>query len=216
MRFHITHGGNHGGGVTDGGTDKMPTTVPGASSSSSSMSETFSDWSSYQLQLLFRGWSIDTPWQFTLTWFAILILVACLHLVECASTSMKHSMLQILSKRNKLKTSEAGDDSSDASEPTRSRPFGWALIKMIFGIISGIRYGLSLMLMLIATSYNPSIFVALVLGFFAGDFLCCDFHVNSKMGSYNTVKGGPLGPSITSVLCINDPVADEVDEICIA
>jgi Ctr copper transporter family len=196
--------------VTDGGTYTMPTTMPGASSSS--MSETFSDWGSYQLQLLFRGWNIDTPWQFTLTWFAILLLVACLHLLECASTSMKHSMLLILRKRNKSKTSEAGDDSSDSLEPTGSRPFGWILIKMIFGTISGIRYGLSLMLMLIATSYNPSIFVALVLGFFVGDFLCCDFHVNSKMGSYNTVKGGPLGPSITSVLCINDP-ADEDDQI---
>jgi hypothetical protein len=28
------------------------------------------------------------------------------------------------------------------------------------------------------------------------------------------VKGGPLGPSITSVLCLNDP-ADEDDQIVI-
>lgn len=216
MSFHITHGGKKDdGGMTDGGMGRMPTaTVPDATSSS--MRTTFSDWGSYQLQLLFRGWDIQTQWQFTLTWFAILIAVACLHLVECASTSMKHSMLQILRKRNEPKISDVGSPTSVALQPTGSRPFGWVVIKMIFGIISGLRYGLSLMLMLVATSYNPSIFVALVLGFFAGDFLCCDFHVNSKMGSYNTEKSGPLGPSINSVLCIHDPVVvDEDDPIVV-
>lgn len=221
MRFHISHGGGNdggggggGGGVTGGGMDKIPKTVP--DTSSGSMSETFSDWGSYQLQLLFNGWNIETQWQFTLTLFAIFAGVTCLHLVECASTSMKHSMLQILRLRDARKISDIGGHTSIELQPTGSRPFGWVLIKIIFGTISGIRFGLSLILMLIATSYNPSIFVVLVMGFFAGDYLCCDFHVNTKMGSFNTEKGGPLGPSITSVLCIHDPVVvDEDDPIVV-
>lgn len=212
MKFHITHGGGEGGyggggGDADGGMDEMP--EKGSSDTSSSMSSTFSDWGSYQLQLLFRGWDIKTQWEFILTWFAVFLAVMCIHFIECASTSMRSSMLQIIRKRNGQTITHEGDHTALQIKPSGSRPFGWVIIKLIYGTITGLRYGLSLMLMLVATSYNPSLFVALVLGFFTGDYLCCDYHVNLRTGAYNTKKGGPLGPAIASVLCIKEPVLVE-------
>lgn len=43
--------------------------------------------------------------------------------------------------------------------------------RLLHAFISAIQYGLSLMLMLVAMTYNPSLFVALITGYFVGDFL---------------------------------------------
>jgi hypothetical protein len=45
------------------------------------------------------------------------------------------------------------------------------------------------MLMLVVVSFNPNLFLALILGYFAGDYVCCDFYVNMKIGVYSS-KGG--------------------------
>lgn len=58
--------------------------------------------------------------------------------------------------------------------------------------------------MLVAMTFNSSLFIALLLGYFAGDYICCDFHINIKMGAYNNSKGGPLGPAMKSVLCLRE------------
>lgn len=44
-------------------------------------------------------------------------------------------------------------------------------LKVIHALLSSLNYGLALMLMLVAMTYNPSLFVALMVGYFLGDFL---------------------------------------------
>jgi Ctr copper transporter family len=199
MSVHDLHGGVRGGGIDD-----MPSAVP--SRITVNEQNTFSNWSSYQCHLLFNGWDISKEWQFSLTWFAVLSVVVVIHLLECAILSMKTSMLQILQAQG---DTDEGHHTSTKSRPIaatgrRIRPYGWLAIKMVLSIISGIRYALFLMLMLVAMTFNTSLFIALLFGYLAGDYICCDFHVNIKMGAYNNSEGGPLGPAMKSVLCISE------------
>lgn len=199
MSIHELHGG------VRGGMDDMPSSMP-SSRIAVNEQETFSDWGSYQCHLLFNGWDINKQWQFTLTWFAVLATVVVIHLLECAILSMKTSMLQILQAQNDTDEVDhtATKFKSTAKTGRLIRPYGWLVIKMVLSIISGIRYALFLMLMLVAMSFNTSLFIALLFGYLVGDYVCCDFHFNIKTGAYNNSKGGPLGPAMKSVLCISE------------
>lgn len=208
MSIHESHGGIRGG------KDDMPSAMP--SGITVMEQNTFSDWGSYQCHLLFYGWDVNKQWQFTLTWFAVLTAVVVIHLLECAILSMKTSMFQILQAQDET---DDGDQTATESRPTtkagrRIRPYGWLVIKMILSIISGIRYALFLMLMLVAMTFNTPLFIALLFGYLAGDYICCDFHVNIKMGAYNNSQGGPLGPAMKSILCISErPNTDTIEYV---
>ena len=43
--------------------------------------------------------------------------------------------------------------------------------RILHAILSGLNYGIALMLMLIAMTYNPSLFLALIIGYCTGDFI---------------------------------------------
>lgn len=43
--------------------------------------------------------------------------------------------------------------------------------RLIHAVLSGLNYGLALLLMLVAMTYNPSLFLALVVGYALGDFV---------------------------------------------
>ena len=45
------------------------------------------------------------------------------------------------------------------------------LLRLLHSILSGLNYGMALMLMLVAMTFNPSLFLALVIGFSIGDFV---------------------------------------------
>jgi hypothetical protein len=198
MSVHDLHGGIRGG------VDEMPSAGPSRITVDEHI--TFSDWSSYQCHLLFNGWNVDKQWEFSLTWFAVLSAVVVIHLLECAILAMKTSMLQILQAQGDTDESDhtATVSRSTATTRKRIRPYGWIAIKMVLSIISGIRYALFLMLMLVAMTFNTSLFIALLFGYFAGDYICCDFHVNVKMGAYSNSEGGALGSAMKSVLRINE------------
>ena len=44
-------------------------------------------------------------------------------------------------------------------------------LRLLHSVLSGLNYGLALFLMLMAMSYNPSIFVSLITGYAIGDFI---------------------------------------------
>ena len=175
------------------------------SNATSSMGPTFTSWDSYEVTLLFKGWQTENSWQFALTWFVVVMATMSLHYFECAYLSMKSSMMQVLAKHS---AELAEMDSSPPITPdkfTRStRPFGWQITKLCMGLLSAMRYAMTLFLMLTAMTYNPSLFLALVVGFFIGDFMCCDFHVNMRMGVDNTPSGGRMGPFIRSLICMKE------------
>ena len=175
----------------------------------STSGSTFSNWNSYEVRLLFNGWETENPWQFALTWFVAVLATMSLHYFECVYLSMKSSMMQVLQKHSAALTQTDGGDVTTLDEPTNraaraTRPYGWQITKLCMGLLSGIRYAMTLFLMLTAMTYNPLLFVALIFGYFLGDYMCCDFHVNMRMGLDNTPGGGRFGPLIRSLLCIKE------------
>jgi Ctr copper transporter family len=83
------------------------------------------------------------------------------------------------------------------------RPKGWQTLKLIHSTIAAFNYGLSLMLMLVAMTFIPSLFLALFIGGVVGEYVCVDFHIDLLMGVYEPkeVYDGALGGLIHWVLC---------------
>ena len=192
------------------------TDVFSLSNSTSSMDSTFSDWNTYQVQLLFSGWNVRNPWQFALTWLVVVLATMSLHYLECAYLSMKSSMVQVLTMHSAALAEADAVGVLVLEEPIgrvarATRPSRWKLTKLCMGLLSGMRYAMTLFLMLTAMTYNPLLFVALVVGFFLGDFVCCDFHVNMRMGVDSTPGGGRFGPFICALLCIRRLDLDQIN-----
>ena len=184
------------------------------SNATSSMDASFADWDTYKVRLLLKGWDVREPWQFALTWFVVLLAAMSLHYLDCAYVSMKSSMMQVLQQYN-AKMAEIDDEDIVVLERSTGRvarsrrPVRWKITKLCISLISGMRYAMTLFLMLTAMTYNPSLFLALVLGFFIGDFVCRDFHVNMRMGVDKTPGGGRMGPLICALLCIRRVDVDQ-------
>ena len=45
------------------------------------------------------------------------------------------------------------------------------ILRLLHAILGGMSYGLAMLLMLVAMTYNPSLFLALVIGYTVGDFI---------------------------------------------
>ena len=50
-------------------------------------------------------------------------------------------------------------------------PSNFFLLRLLHSVLSGYNYGVALVLMLIAMTFNPSLFLALVIGYALGDFI---------------------------------------------
>lgn len=50
-------------------------------------------------------------------------------------------------------------------------PWRYFWFRVLHSTLSGLNYGLALLLMLIAMTYNPSLFMALIIGYAFGDFI---------------------------------------------
>ena len=167
---------------------------------------TFLPWESYKVQLLFAGWNVSQPWQFALTWFVVMLAAVSLHILDCVSLSLKRSMITMLLQYGAVEAvDKCGDVTVVFPIEKIKRPMGWQAVKIVHGLLTGTRYGLSLLLMLVAMTFNPSLFLALVVGYIFGDYLCCDFHIDMKMGVYNTPRGGLAGPFLQRLLCQRKP-----------
>jgi hypothetical protein len=90
------------------------------------------------------------------------------------------------------------------------RPSGWQAVKIINGIIACLKFGLSLLLMLVAMEFNPSLFLALVVGYLIGDYVFYDFNLDIEMGVHKPLfrQGGRVGSLIRRILCIPQTEVD--------
>lgn len=162
---------------------------------SMTMSSTFSEWQSYRLHLLFSSWNITNPWEFALSFFAVMAAVVVYHFLEYIIEIFEKGIIENLKESNTAlfnkdrvltATVENFDESSSLLNYLQHRPRGWTTVKIFFGLISAMKYGLTLMLMLVAMTMNPSLFLALFLGYLLGDFLFCDLKWNNLMGAYRS------------------------------
>lgn len=172
-----------------------------------SMSSTFSTWSTYKLHLLFVSWNITTAWQFALTFFAVVFAVIFYHFLECATGCFEKGMITYLNQSQfediVANKSNFREDDVPTVAAVPVRPRGWMTVKIIYSVICAIKYALALFLMLVAMTMNPSLFLALFVGYLLGDFIFCDYKLNSAMGYTKPLKdfGGAVRTLIEIALC---------------
>ena len=148
------------------------------------MTTTFSQWQSYRLHLLFSTWDIQNPWEFALTFFAVLVAAIFFHLVDCFAECFQKGMTDYLNESSPVllskneKEEESKEVNPSAHSHVHNRPRGWTLIILLYGTICASKYAIGLFLMLIAMTMNPSLFLALFIGYWIGDFIFCDWKLN--------------------------------------
>lgn len=144
---------------------------------------TFQSWSSYQLQIVFEHWNVTTKWQFAGSWFAIVFLTVAYHGLKFTIAKMEALENSGNYKRYYLGDSSGanvmGLDNNNASlvtgvgSKTDAQVTGISSLKykLQHAAMTGVSYGFSLILMLVAMTYNPWLFVALMIGWTLGDFI---------------------------------------------
>ena len=133
-----------------------------------SMTMVFDSWDTYQLQILFSTWNVQTQWQFALSWFSVAFAVIVYRYLDCVAHHFHSGMKRFLTKP------ATNCDSTVKVDAVPLRPIGWLQVKIIYGLLTAAKYSLSLFLMLIAMTYNPNLFVALFVGYFFGEVLFTD------------------------------------------
>ena len=177
----------------------------------------FQNWDSYQLRLLFSSYDITETWQFALTWFAVVFTVIIHSTLGYVMISFDDTMISALGGFEAPCGANIRRSICDNFRDSRkrlSRPVGWQSVKLVHALLSGVRYGLSLMQMLIAMTFNPSLFLALIVGRIVGEYMCCDYHHDLIMGAHRPISryGGAAGRIIRSILCIATPEIIEEQE----
>jgi hypothetical protein len=166
---------------------------------------TFGSWSDYQLKLLFEGWDITTKGQFALSWFAVVAATAAYQGIKFWLITYETKMLHRLSKRSSSgnSTEEGRKLEVESSVFANGGSLADALVdsssainlslkeRVVHAVVSAINYGFALLLMLVAMTYNPSLFLALVVGYGAGDMIFYNRTFSRRVSEAYT--GVPLG-----------------------
>ena len=174
-----------------------------------SMVMTFTSWSDYQLKIVWDGWDVQTQWQFALSWFAVMLMTVGYQGLKYQYTALEAYIMSLRLKRN-----DSGDDKSaspsdksamdlGASAPVSSRqsiyeklmdnvvggasevPFKYIIVHAVLGTLN---YAVALILMLVAMTYNPNLFMALVVGYFFGDLFFFRRPLMPKLAQYEAVN----------------------------
>ena len=168
-----------------------------------SMVMTFGSWSDYELKMLFEGWDIQTKFQFVLSWIAVVIATVAYQGLKLWLVAFEAKMFSTVSKRSSDKsgidveiTGVAGNTFSNGSlldslvdnSPNSSRSVP-IKERIIHASVSALNYGFALMLMLVAMTYNPNMFVALLVGYFIGDIIFYNRALTQRVSDgYNNVS----------------------------
>lgn len=148
------------------------------------MSMTFSSWGTYKVSILFSSWEVSSKWEFTLSCFAIILATIIYHAVRYLIYILEDFMYlktrqgsSIIDRTEYTKVGEpnlddervTATDMSDASVHLSAARY--LLLRAVHSVLSGLNYGLALMLMLVAMTYNPTLFLMLMIGYALGDFI---------------------------------------------
>lgn len=117
------------------------------------MRMTFASWSSYQLKIIFNSWNVTTRWEFVIAWICVFIFSIFYHW-------LRYILCQV---ENTYFKSRLVSDGSNAHFLSMGR--------FVHSIVNAMLYGSGLFMMLIAMTYNPCLFLSLVLGYATGDYL---------------------------------------------
>jgi len=158
----------------------------------SAMNMVFSAWGDYRLSVfLFPGCKIVEIWQFVLAWLIVFFSVVFHQWLKLFIANLENSMTG--NRRPKVVTSFFSDNDDpecyfvnsnlkDFKKLTSSQILS---MRILHSGLVGLSYALSLMLMLVAMTFNSLLFVALVIGYAIGDFLFFQLVAPVSVGSFN-------------------------------
>ena len=159
---------------------------------------TFGSFKDYQLKLLWESWDIQEEWQFALSWLAVFLAVILYHALHFVIYSLEAVMREekkindtdVVPRKGSDGDIEMGDHSTDKLTGSCSTEknglsdnksliqtmnimgfFDSLKIRAAHALLGGISYGLAMLLMLVAMTYNPSLLLALIFGYAIGDFI---------------------------------------------
>ena len=142
----------------------------------SSMSMTFDGWSTYKMKLLFDGWDVATQWEFGLTCIAVAFFAVIYQSLRFLVFVVEDTMHPPGSSYSTFESVERGGYRSAEAVPLTNKEgvlsaekYFW--FRVLHSVLSAATYGLAIILMLMAMSFNPSIFISLVAGYGLGDFI---------------------------------------------
>ena len=148
-------------------------------SMSMDMVMTFQSWSEYQVKILFDGWDVTEKWQFALSWFAIVFSAVGYHALRYSIESMETYREIALNKEikggniteNLVHKHDKGAGTPLTGDIGHSSLMSSVKYYAVHASLIALSYGISLMLMLVAMTYNPWLFIALMVGWGIGDFV---------------------------------------------
>lgn len=82
------------------------------------------------------------------------------------TSSRVHPVNEDLNETSRLRQS-----TESLNREKKLGPSTYLLLRLLHSVLSGYNYGVALVLMLIAMTFNPSLFLALVIGYAFGDFI---------------------------------------------
>ena len=146
--------------------------------------KTFQSWSFYQLQIVFEPWNVTTKLQFAGSWFAIVFLTVAYNGLEFLIAKMEFQETSWHYKRHSLGDSSGANANvtglgitnismTGAGSKTHVQVTGISSLtyKLQHAALTSVSFGFSLILMLVAMTHNPWLFVALMIGWTLGDFI---------------------------------------------
>lgn len=142
------------------------------------MQMTFGAWSDYEVKVLWEWWNISTKGQMALSWFIIVAATVCCHAIKYSLEYLEVHKSVGMGKEDSGSTSEGlltgahkvdiTGSSSSSSSSTNSSSLKFYIMH---SLIAALYYCVSLLLMLVAMTYNVALFMALVVGWALGDFI---------------------------------------------
>ena len=156
------------------------------------MEMTFSSWSDYQVSILWSSWKVQTRWEFFLSWLAVVLATVVyygvrflIHLIE----DQMESSASVTVRDNRGSNNSSSYQGNEVNQPMFPKDnenaglvedapahkdisvtkYLW--LRLLHAVLSGLNYELALLLMLVAMTFNPSLFLALMTGYSIGDFV---------------------------------------------
>lgn len=165
-----------------------------------SMVMTFGKWEDYRLKLIFNSWDVQTKTQYFFTWVFVVLAVIAWHGLKHLQTTLVEENMKSVIQNSKVMSHDDSDfvNNNPQIEATKlnsgsnfllpegkaslnSRKF-W-ILRLTHSLLSALMYGLALMLMLVAMTYNCGLFFALLVGYFAGDLIFFKSILGSHQGT---------------------------------
>jgi hypothetical protein len=145
------------------------------------------------VSILWSSWKVKTKWEFFLSWWAVVLATVIyygvrflIHLIEDQMESSASVTVRDVRGSNNSpsyqgnnevnqpmfpKDDEHADLVEDAPAHKDISVTKYMWLRLLHAVLSGLNYGLALLLMLVAMTFNPSLFLALMTGYSIGDFV---------------------------------------------